>query len=326
MTEIRCWVLTDGKAGMESQCLGLAAALGLSPEIKRIATRFPWKYLPPQLWPRPLSAPGPGGDRLEPPWPDLLIASGRQAVAPAIAIREAAGGATVTVQIQNPTVDPARFDLVITPAHDGLGGPNVLSTLGAMHGVTAARLEEAARRFAPRYAALPRPLVAVLIGGPNRQYRMPPACADRLGGLLAEAAREAGAGLAITPSRRTGAANIRRIAARLEGVAADIWDGTGDNPYYGMLGLAEAIVVTGDSVNMVSEAAATGKPVHVFQLEGHGAKFDSFHRAMEERGVTRPFAGRIEYWRYTPPDDMAKAADAVAVLLGQSAARTAIRP
>ncbi|MEE8332664.1 MAG: mitochondrial fission ELM1 family protein, partial [Alphaproteobacteria bacterium] len=254
MTTLRCWVLSDGKAGMESQCLGLAGALGLTPEIKRISPRAPWKFLPPQLWPWPLLAPGPGGDRLTPPWPDLLIATGRQAVAPSIAIRRAAAGATVTVQIQNPRVSPARFDVVITPEHDGLAGPNVVTTLGSLHGVTAARLDEAAAAFADRYAALPRPLVAVLIGGANRQYRMPPACADRLGAMLAEAATASGAGLIITPSRRTSAKNMRRIAAHLKDVPTDIWDGDGDNPYCAMLGLADAIVVTGDSVNMMTEA------------------------------------------------------------------------
>ena len=72
---------------------------------------------------------------------------------------------------------------------------------------------------------------------------------------------------------------------------AFIWDGSGDNPYFGMLGLADAIIVTADSVTMVSEAAATGKPVHVVALEGGSAKFARFHRAMAEAGITRPFRG-----------------------------------
>jgi len=326
MTSQRCWVLTDGKAGMESQCLGLADALGLTPETKRIVPRFPWKFLPPGLWPRPLAAPGPSGDRLAPPWPDLLIATGRQTVAPSIAIRKASGGATLTVQLQNPTVDPARFDVVIAPAHDGLAGPNVVSTLGALHGVTDERLRGAAETFRKRYAGLSRPLVAVLIGGANRQYRLPPALADRLGTLLAQAARAVGAGLAITPSRRTAPAILRRIVRRLDGVSVDVWDGTGSNPYLGMLGLADAIVVTGDSVNMVSEAAATGKPVHVFALEGRSAKFDAFHEAMAHIGATRPFEGRFEHWSYAPPDDMAKAVAAVGDRLGHRAALRGANP
>jgi len=62
--------------------------------------------------------------------------------------------------------------------------------------------------------------------------------------------------------------------------------------------------VTNDSVNMVSEAAATGKPVHIFDLEGHSAKFDLFHKAMRDAGATRPFAGKFESWSYDPPDDL----------------------
>jgi hypothetical protein len=88
---------------------------------------------------------------------------------------------------------------------------------------------------------------------------------------------------------------------------AFIWDGSGDNPYFAMLGLADAIIVTADSVNMVSEAAATGKPVHVVPLDGGSAKFTRFHRAMAEAGITRPFRGAIESWSYRPPDEAGRA-------------------
>ena len=101
----------------------------------------------------------------------------------------------------------------------------------------------------------------------------------------------------------------------LDGCPVDLWDGDGDNPYFAMLGLADAIVVTGDSVNMVSEACATGKPIHVFHLEGGSRKFSRFHAALETQGITRPFEGRLEEWRYTPPDDVARAAAAVRDLL-----------
>lgn len=311
----RSWILTDGKQGMESQCLGLMEALGLEPEILRIRPRFPWSVLPPQLWAAPLSAPGPDGHRLSPPWPDLLISTGRQTVAPALAIKRLQRNRIVAVQLQNPTVPPERFDLVITPAHDNLKGANVISTLGALHRVTPERLEAEAAEFTDRYAALPRPLVSVLLGGDNRQYRLTDTSADRLASLLAEAAGSIGAGLAITASRRTRPESLERIRRGLAGCPADYWEGTGPNPYFAMLGLADFIVVTGDSVNMVSEACATGKPVYVFQLEGGSRKFSRFHATFQEKGITRPFEGRLENWRYSPPDDMARAAAAVRGLL-----------
>ena len=251
-----CWVMTDGKAGMESQCLGLAEALGVAPQIKRIQPRFPWSRLPPQLWALPLCGLSPDGDRLAPPWPDLLIATGRATVAPALAIKRRSPS-TVAVQIQNPRAALARFDLIIAPAHDQMTGSNILETTGALHRVTPERLEAATTEFRDRFASLPRPLIGVLIGGANRQYRMSAANADRLGSLLAAAAKASGGGLAITPSRRTGSDNLKRIAAPLAATAADmdIWDGSGENPYFGILALADALIVTSDSVT--STALAT---------------------------------------------------------------------
>lgn len=306
-----CWVVTDGKPGMENQCLGLAEALGLDPVVKRIAPRFPWRVLPPQLWFAPLAAPGPDGDMLAPPWPRLLIATGRQTVAPAIAIRRAAGGATFAVQIQNPAVSPRYFDLVVVPRHDRLTGDNVIVTEGALHRVTGARLAAEAERFRTRLSALPRPLVAVLLGGANKQYRMTTASIETLTDGLVRLVREHDAGLAVTPSRRTGAENEALIRQRLDGLPANIWDGTDDNPYFGYLGLADAIVVTGDSVSMVSEACATGKPVYVFDLEGGSDKFRRFHDNLRDRGFTRKFEGRLESWEYTALDDTARVADEI---------------
>ena len=92
---------------MESQCVGLAEALGADPVVKRIQVRQPWRWMPPLWVPNPLASLGPKKDQLTPPWPDILIASGRQSVAVSIAIRAASAGATFTIQIQNPAVDPA---------------------------------------------------------------------------------------------------------------------------------------------------------------------------------------------------------------------------
>ena len=292
---------------MASQVLGLAEAVGWPFVEKRLAIRAPWRHLVPALWVRPLAAPGEGGDRLEPPWPDLVIAVGRNAVAPALAVKRASSGRTFWVQIQDPRYARSRADLVVAPNHDPVRGDNVLTTLGAVHRVTSARIADGARRFAPLLAHLPRPLVAVLLGGDNRVYHLTLERMSALAGELAALAA-AGMGLAVTPSRRTGSAAVAELKARLAGLPVFIWDGEGENPYFGMLGLADAIVVTADSVNMVSEAAATGKPVHVVPLEGGSRKFARFHRAMEEAGITRPFRGVIETWSYRPPDEAARAA------------------
>jgi mitochondrial fission protein ELM1 len=307
-----CWIVTDGSAGMENQCLGLAAALGLSPVVKRVRNRLPWRWLPPQFWLAPLAAPGRGGDRIEPPWPDILIATGRQSVGLSVAVRKASNGWTFTVQIQNPAIAPGNFDAVVVPRHDGLSGPNVIQTLGAMNGVVAESLTAARARFAPQLAHLARPLVACLVGGSNRAYRLTPRLVERLADLLAGLVSRYGAGLVVTPSRRTGAENEAVLREKLGPLGAEIWDGRGENPYLGYLVLADAIVVTCDSVNMVSEACATGKPVYVFELEGGSPKFRAFHDQMRRAGLTRPFDGTLASWSHPPLDETRAVADQIA--------------
>lgn len=316
------WALHDGKIGMANQVLGLAEAVGLPFLEKRLAVRAPWRHLAPSLWLRPLAALGPEGDRLAPPWPDLIIACGRNSVAPSLATKRASRGRTLWVHIQDPRFARGKADLLVVPVHDPARGGNVLTTLGAVHRVTPARLATEAQRFAQAFAALPRPRVAVLLGGDNRVYHYTSeqfaAFAEQLAGLA-----RGGVGLMVTPSRRTGAAVKALLHKRLAGLPARIWDGSGENPYFGMLGLADAVIVTADSVSMVSEAAATGKPVHVVPLQGGSAKFARFHAAMERAGITRPFRGAIEAWRYAPPDDNARAGAAIRDLLARRFAEVA---
>lgn len=318
--EPTCWIVTDGNAGMENQCLGLAEALNLCPQIKRIKLRAPWEWLPPRLGIlfNPLSGLDARGDMLSPPWPDVLIATGRRTAAICAAIKRL-HGRTITVQIQNPHLPASCFDLVVAPVHDRLQGGNIIATHGALHRVTRARLDAAAAEFRAALAGLPRPLIAVLIGGANGAYRMDGPILREFAEGLRDLAKATGCGFAITPSRRTGAGNIAALREGLAGTPHLIWDGEPPNPYFGYLGLADAIIVTSDSVNMVSEACAAQKPVYVYDLPGGSAKFNAFHAAMRGCGAVRPFipgqTRTLESW--TPPviDDTASVARAVKRLL-----------
>ena len=304
----RAWCLSEGHAGMKSQVLGLAEALDCEFDLKVARLRPPWNYMPPALALPPRSAPTHDSDTLDPPWPDILISCGRRSVGLAIALKRRSGGRIFTVHIQDPHVSPARFDLLAVPAHDRLGGENVIATRAAIHRVTPEKLQAAAARLAPALAHLPRPLVAVLIGGSNRRSRLTAAVVGGICQRLAALVSRHGAGLAVTPSRRTGAENEAILRRHLADLPAVIWDGAGENPYFGYLGLADAIVVTGDSVSMVSEALSTGKPVHVIELGGGSGRLRAFHRSLRDAGLTRPLTDRLEQWRYTPPDDTARIA------------------
>ncbi|MEE8393674.1 MAG: mitochondrial fission ELM1 family protein [Rhodospirillales bacterium] len=312
-----CWTMTTGEAGMNSQVLGLAEAVGIAHVHKTARPRPPWSWLPGHMCPGALISPDSNSDPLVPPWPALLITCGRRSVCLSIAIRKASRGRTFTVHVQDPHVPPSYFDMVAPPRHDRLKGANVFPTRGALHRVTPEILAANKERFGPGFAGLPRPLVAVLIGGDNKCYHLTPGKTAAIAARLAEMAKNTGAGLAITPSRRTGDANLAILREKLEGTGAYIWDGTGANPYFGMLGLADHIVVTCDSVSMVSEAAATGKPVYVIELDGGNRRFNSFHEGLRSEGVTRPFTGVLDQWTYKPVNDTTEIAGEVQRRLGE---------
>lgn len=301
--DLTCWVITDGRAGAENQCLGLAEAVVDLPVVKLVRLRHPWRELAPYFRLGRRFALSRGSSSLSPDWPDLLITAGRQTVLPSLWICEQSGGHTFSVYIQEPGVAAHHFDLVVVPAHDRLRGPNVLVTQGALHRVTQDKLDQAARCFAERLRDIPQPRVAVLIGGDSSSYTFPPAQARRLALQLIQLHRDSGAGLLLTTSRRTSAASKQILQEHMCKVPSFFWDGDAENPYLAFLALAEAIVVTCDSVSMISEACSTGKPVYVFDLPGGSAKFDRFHRNFRHKGRTRLFAGRIESWNCQALDD-----------------------
>jgi mitochondrial fission protein ELM1 len=308
------WVLTDGRPGHISQTLGLAEALAPNPIVKVIALKPPYRQLSPFLGWAGGRALTEESARIEPPWPKLVVTSGRSAMPVALAIRGLSGGQTRLVNVQDPGYCRRSFDLIVVPEHDGLKGRNILSTAGALGRITPKRLADAAGALGPGLAHLPSPRVAVLIGGANAVFQMPEEVVRRIARDLAAVAAT-GAGLMVTFSRRTGAEAEAILREALAGPNVAIWDGTGDNPYFAYLALADHIVVTEDSASMVSEAASTGKPISILRLKGGSQKFSRFHAAMAKRGITRDFAGRLEHWTYPRIDETERAAEAVRRIL-----------
>lgn len=295
-TSLNCWVITEGMAGTENQCIGIAEALGVTPTIMQIGLHQPWKTLSPWIG---FECACSFTKLLNSPWPDLLIAAGRKSVAASRYIKKQSGGKTFTVQLQDPKTSPDQFDLVAVPHHDKLRSNNVIVTHGAPNRLTPEKLKQAHKEFAPLFQKLQSPRVAVLIGGNSRTHKMTPEITKKLVRQL----KQLDAGLMITTSRRTGEENIKILQEGLKGTDAYIWDGTGGNPYFGMLAWADHILVTADSVSMLSDAGTTGKPAHMIPLEGNSLRFDRFHNHLQEIGVLRPFDGNLENWSYEPLRD-----------------------
>ena len=310
---LNVWVVSDGRAGIENQALGLAEAVQrLTPAeitIKHIRWRPLFDRLPSVLKTPAMLA----SEALQGPWPDLWIATGRATLPLSTRVKAWSGGKTFVVQTQNPRFANAGYDMIVAPAHDRLSGDNVFEIAGSPHRITPERIEAAAPAFADRIASLPHPRVAVLIGGRSKAFDLPPAHAADLADRIADAVRASGGALMLTYSRRTPQAAKAAMTTRLSDLPGWIWDGTGDNPLFGFLHFADHILVTEDSANMAAEAASTGKPVHVLPMVPlkSGDKFARLHEDLRAHGTTRPFDGTLNAWTYAPLAETDRAARAV---------------
>jgi len=284
------WVLADDRAGNVSQALGVAEALSLPFAVKTIRYNR-WAKLPNLLRGAGLTGiVAESRAALEPPWPQLVIAAGRRTAPVARWIKRQCGARLA--QIMDPG-GPGRddFDLIAVPAHDRpRPAANVLEIIGAPHRVGPARLAEAARQWAPAFAALPRPWIAVIVGGATRQRPFPVEMAEDLGRRVAELASAAGGSVLLTTSRRTGEAQSQALARLLpEPRWLHLYGQPGDNPYFGFLALADAVIVTGDSVSMCCEACAAPAPVFIWSPPGWVApKHERLHTLLYQRGLARP--------------------------------------
>jgi len=319
------WAISDGRAGIEAQAVGLAEAVARQVPaevvVKRVAWsgrvgRLPWwaNWLP-RRWLTPDS-------EIVAPWPDLWIAAGRATLPLSIRAKRWSGGKTFVAQIQDPRVPAHMFDLVIPPKHDRLTGDNVLPITGSPHRVTAARLASEYETFRDQIDALPRPRVAVLLGGKSRAFDLSVQRAAQMAHEIQLPLEQEGGSLLMTFSRRTPEPARALLTARLRHLPGVIWDGEGPNPYFAFLAAADYILVTEDSTNMATEAASTGKPVFILKMDGQSLKFRLFHQELERQGAARPYGGAFHGWTYDPVDETGRAAaEVVARMDGRAGPR-----
>ena len=308
---ITIWAISDGRAGIEAQAIGLAEAIARQVPAKVVVKRVGWSgktgRLPwwanwlPRRWLTPES-------EIHAPWPDLWIAAGRATLPLSIRARRWSGGKTYVVQIQDPRVPANMFDLVIPPKHDRLTGDNILPITGSPHRVTSQRLDSEYEKFRDRIDALPHPRVAVLLGGKSKAFDLSVERAAQMAHQIQLPLEQEGGSLLMTFSRRTPEPARALLTARLRHLPGIIWDGEGANPYFAFLAAADYILVTEDSTNMATEAASTGKPVFILKMDGQSLKFRLFHQELERQGAARPYGGAFHGWAYEPVDETGRAA------------------
>jgi hypothetical protein len=310
---LEIWAVSDGRAGIENQALGLAEAIArLTPSrVTRKHVRFRregYARLPTWAKLAPLRNLAEDADPLAPPWPDLWIAAGRATMPFSLRMRRWSKRKTLVVQVQDPRWPAHLFDVVVPPRHDRVPGANVIEITGSPHRVTPEKLASELALFADLIEPLPRPRVAVLVGGKSSAFDLSSERAARLSAEIGLAIESEGGSILLTFSRRTPDPARDLMTARLKHLPGLIWEGEAPNPYFAFLAAADYVLVTEDSTNMATEAASTGKPVFILKMDGESLKFRRFHEELERRDVARPFGGQLYRWEYEPLNETERAA------------------
>ncbi|MBP0491235.1 ELM1/GtrOC1 family putative glycosyltransferase [Pararoseomonas indoligenes] len=276
-TPARIWALLGPRTGDNNTVLALAEAAaaetgGVVAEIRLRHNVL--RLLPPALLGAGLaSLDRDSRKRLVPPWPDLVIGVGRRSVPAARWVRERSAGRARIVQTGRPRCDPALLDLVVTTPQYGVPpGPNVLELPVTPTRQTPARLAEAAADWGEDFARFPAPRRALLLGGSSWPWRPDEEAVEGACRALVVRAEEEGGSVLAIASRRTPAALAGRVRGLLAAarVPAALLEGKGErNPYPGLLALADSIAVTADSVSMVSDALASGRPVSLVPVRAN---------------------------------------------------------
>lgn len=302
------WVVSDGRTGIENQSLGLAEAI--ADQTPAVITRHIVRWKPAfDRWPSALKQPwmlDTGRELLSQTPPDIWIATGRATLPLSVRMK----GKTFVVQTQDPRWKNNSYDLIVAPEHDGISGANVLSIIGSPHRITPERIADAAQAFASRIEALPHPRVAIMIGGTSKAFDIDLDHAAQLADVIAETVEEKGGSVMVSFSRRTPLLPQTIIMQRLNPLQGFIWDGAGENPYFAFLHYADHILVTEDSTNMITEAASTGKPVHILPMQSlkPQTKFKRLRETLISHGAVRLFDGTLPTWSYKPLAETARAA------------------
>ncbi len=304
------WILADDRAGNVNQLLGIAEALGEKYERKDIRYNG-WVRLPNFL--RGASFIGITKESkkgLTAPYPDVVLSAGRRSFPVALAIKKLSGGKTKIVQLMNPgKLEEKKADLLILPEHDRYRGDvqNVMQVLGTPHRVTPEKLAIEKKHWAPILKKYPSPRVSVLIGGATKDKTFTVAHARQLVAAIKDLKP---ASLLVTTSRRTPADIVAYLKKELP--APKFFYQFGDkaeNPYFGLLSMADLLVVTGDSMSMCSECAGVGVPVVIFApSEMVSVKHRRFHQSLYQGGYAVPMGDKPKKpkKRLNPAHEIAK--------------------
>ena len=241
-------------------------------------------------------------------YPGIMVTCGRRMAGISMALKaraNRAGADVTTIHLQDPRLDPACFNMLIVPHHDRVRGDNVIVTKAALNRMSQSHIAASANTLPQHWKAAASPRVAVMIGGDNRRYKISHDMAMRLAEQLAEFSAANNANLFLLPSRRCPDTVLKYLQTALPPDHCMIATNDQPNPYPGILAIADAVIVTSDSVNMATEAAGTGKPVLIAYWQTETGRIAKFHQIMQDSSHTAPLTQLLPTGPFAPLDESA---------------------
>jgi hypothetical protein len=294
----RVWLLFGERRGDNAQVLALAQMLGWPHEIKQLRWQPDYDVDPAEAGASLIGLETAASDPLASPWPDIVVGIGFRSAPIARWIAQQGGGRALNIRLGRPRTDLKPYDLVITTPQYGLPpAPNVRELPLPLVKADEAEAARSVARWKPSFERLPKPWIAVLLGGPTQHMAFDETVARNLASDLETLAKRIGGSLLITTSPRS-PAGLKAIfdqALTVPHFVFEFQQGA-DNPYLALLALSDGAIVTGDSASMIADAAAFERPLLLYELPwlgrskkpGLGA---GIKRHVRERREQRGMAG-----------------------------------
>ena len=299
MSKLKGLLLTEGLHGMISQVEGLAKALDLDYFHEKVELNSPWNLVPPSLTPKKKFI---FKNQINKEY-DVIISCGRKSVIPSIVLKKNSNKKIVNIHIQNPKISIKNFDFLVIPDHDGVDGPNVFLSKGAIHYVTTDEITENAD-YLKNKIQKNKDIITLILGGPNKYYDYTNENMINIFSKIKKHLDDNNLQLIVVPSNRTPANSIQ-FAKEYFNKDRLVVEGIDKKAYLSSLALAKYIVVTCDSSSMISEAALTGKPLYVAMIPSRKKdnRFQKFRNLLESKNVIRYLNNNLDVWNYEKLDE-----------------------
>ena len=299
MSKLKALLLTQGMHGMVSQVEGLAKALNLNYKHQEIKLKKFWNFIPPLLTPISMSV-------LENQFifdSKVVISCGRKSVIPSLALKKKYKEKIFTIHIQDPKVSLDKFDLIICPEHDNISGNNVIKTTGAIHYLSENEISKENNYL--KIDKENKKIIAFIIGGPNKYYTFSEKEIDFLFNKIKSIFTRDKYKLVVIPSYRT-PSDIIKKAFNSFGHDHMVVKDVDKKAYLSALSISDYIVVTCDSTSMISEAAITGKPIYVAQMNSskNNLRFQKFFSQFKQLNIIKDLTDKIDLWSYSKLDEV----------------------